>query len=74
MNLKITQKINVTETKKLIDKVSKFKNVTFVFLLHVVFMDLLRLILKQKNKTAPLTEYSKSKVIIEKYLKKKLNQ
>ncbi len=69
---KITQKINVVETKKLIDKVSKFKDITFIFASSCSVYGFAENNYKtEKSKTAPLTEYSKSKVIIEKYLKKK---
>ncbi len=69
---KITQKINVKETKELIDKVSKFKNIMFVFASSCSVYGFAENIYKtEKSKTSPLTEYSKSKVIIENYLKKK---
>ena len=69
---KITRKINVKETKELIDKVSKFKEKTFIFASSCSVYGFAENNFKTENsKTAPLTEYSKSKVKIENYLKKK---
>lgn len=68
----ITRKINVKDTKKLIDKVSKFKNITFVFASSCSVYGFAEKKYKtEKSKTYPLTEYSKSKIIIENYLIKK---
>ena len=50
---KITRKINVKETKELIDKVSKFKEKLLFLHLHAVFMVSLRIILRQRTVKQP---------------------
>lgn len=69
---KITKKINIHETKKFIDKVSKFKTITFIFASSCsVYGFAKNKHKKEMSKTNPLTEYSKSKFVIEEYLKQK---
>ena len=69
---KITKKINIYETKKFIDRVSKFKNIKFIFASSCsVYGFAQNKFKKEISKTNPLTEYSKSKFVIEKYLKQK---
>lgn len=71
--IKPTRQINTLYTKKLIDW-SKKKNVKkFVFASSCSVYGFSKKICNEKSETNPLTEYAKSKLEIEKYLKKKAN-
>lgn len=69
-----TREINIIFTKKLIDWAKKNKIKKFIFASSCSVYGFSKKICNEKSKTNPLTQYAKSKFLIENYLKKNSNQ
>lgn len=71
LNKKKSEKINVTYTKKIIDKIIN-KNIYLIFLSSEFVFSGLKKNYNENSKTSPINLYGKQKIIIEKYIVKKL--
>lgn len=72
--LKPTREINVLSTKKLIDWAKKNKIKKFIFASSCSVYGFSKKYCNELSNTKPLTQYAKSKLIIEKYLKKRTDK